>query len=221
MELLFQLFSRLKWRNAIPWERSPLTKPVSIQRNFKRFLKFSLAKYSSKEDQYFHVQFIVSRHYSWCWTDQRKIHCNMRKFTHCLFHFWKQKFFSIWEKRHEYVLILVYCQDKMLHWGWPCTESCLSQLQHKIETQYSLSHWNWPTFKIQGKAEEITENSGSLTSPNRTLTPQKVSLKMSPMSGQKSVPSAIQFIIFVQYITCRFTNHKEFTECAFISRSGQ
>lgn len=125
MELLFQLFSRLKWRNAIPWERSSLTKPVSIQRNFKRFLKFSLAKYSSKEDQYFHVQFIVSRHYSWCWTDQRKIHCNMRKFTHCLFHFWKQKLFSIWEKRHEYVLILVYCQDKMLHWGWPCTESWL------------------------------------------------------------------------------------------------
>lgn len=135
-------------------------------------------------------------------TNHKKIHSDTCQFKQCLLHFCKQKFFSIWEKgadRHSCSFTAKRkCFAETEHW-----------LQHKTEQQDFLSLLK-PRWRFKEKQKK-TENSRLLASQPPTDT-TKLSLEMSPMGRQKSVPSATQSIISIQYAACRFTNHKEFTK---------
>lgn len=135
-------------------------------------------------------------------TNHKKIHSDTCQFKQCLFHFWKQKFFSIWEKgadRHP-------CARSLPRENTAETEHWL---QHKTEQQDFLLSLK-PSWRFKEKQKK-TENSRLLASQPPTDT-TKLSLEMSPTGRQKSVPSATQSIISIQYAACRFTNHKEFTK---------
>lgn len=135
-------------------------------------------------------------------TNQKKIHSNTCQFKRCLFNFCKQKLFSIWEEgadRHSCLFTAKRkCFAETEHW-----------LQHKTEQQDFLLLLK-PSSRFKGKQKK-TENSGLLASQPPTDT-TKLSLEMSPTGREKSVPSATQSIISIQYSACRFTNHKEFTK---------
>lgn len=125
----------------------------------------------------------------------------MCQFKQCLFHFCKQKFFSFWKKGADKTLTFAAkrkCFAETEHW-----------LQHKTEQQDFLLLLK-PSSRFKEKQKKI-ENSGLLASQPPTDT-TKLSLEMSPMGREKSVPSATQSIISIQYAACRFTNHKEFTK---------